>query len=327
LREEKEITGRCVTRREFLKRAAGVAAVGLVGAGSGSLLEEAFAASKPAKSRVVLVTHKKVLAEGWQMNLQVLQEMMDEGMKKLTREKSASAAWKKIVKPNDVVSIKWNELGGPNIRSHQELMDACAAAARSVGVPEDKVLVWSRSQRVPDAYKGWSEEYKFPNGKSTKIGSVLDKHTTCLINLPVVKTHSSTGFTCALKNHMGSNSNPGQMHSWDSSPAPMWENIAYINNTPGIRRCTKLIIADATRPLFNGGPGDDPAFRWDYHTLVCGTDPVAVDRVCIDIVDEKRKAEGLPPADVGRKCVELAGQLGIGSYDLAKIEIVKLELA
>lgn len=317
--------GVAITRREFLQGAAGTAlGIGLAGLGLERTCRAAEAASP--KSRVVVVTNRKVLVSGWQMDQKIAQEMIDEGMLRLTGAKSVKAAWAKIVKPNDFVSIKWNPVGGVNLRTHQEVIDAAVKGARLAGASEDKVIVWNNSQAVPEQYKGWSAPYDFPNGKKTRIGSILDKHTTCFINLPVVKAHWGTGYTCVLKNHYGSNNNPGELHDWDSASAPMWENIAHLNNIPAIKRCTKLIIADATRPLYNHGPGDNPAYRWDYHALIFGTDPVAVDRICIDILDEKRKSVGMPPLEKGRKSVELAGQLGVGTYDLAKIEVVRVNM-
>ena len=239
---------------------------------------------------------------------------------------TAEAAWKEIVKPQDVVAIKYNQLGGPTIRTRQEVIDICIAAAKKSGVAKDKIIPYAKAQDVPECWKGWGEEQKFGNTKGTRLGNILAKGATCLINLPVVKTHSNNGFTCALKNHMGSNDNPREFHPWDAAVGPMWENIGYLNAIPAIKDKTRLIIADATRPLYNGGPGDKPEFRWDYHTLVFGIDPVAVDRVCLDIVDEKRKTSGLPPADLGRKSIEFAGKLGVGNYDLSKIDIIKIVL-
>ncbi len=316
-----------ISRRDFLKSAASIA----IGTGlSGALkTDELFAASqqKTAKSRVVVVVNKKALIEGWQTDPKVIQAMIDEGMKRLTGKKTVKEAWASIVKPDDLVSIKWNPVGGVNLRTHQEVIDACSAGALLAGAKSNRIIVWNNSQAVPDDYKGWSQVYKFPNGKKTRIGNILDKHTTCFINLPVVKAHWGRGYTCVLKNHLGSNDNPHELHDWESKTAPMWENIAYLNNIESIKRCTKLIIADATRPLYNGGPGDNPAYRWNYHALIFGTDPVAVDRIGLDILDEKRKQEGMPDLIWGRKSVQMSAELGVGVYDLSKIELIRVNMS
>jgi len=322
-----ETDARGITRREFLQGAAGAAVTaGLVGLGTGFDIEEVLAAAKTPKSRVVVVTHKKVLVEGWQADPKVMQAMIDEGMKRLTGEKTALAAWKKIVKPDDLVSMKPNPVGGVNLKTHQEVSDACVNGARLAGAKEDRVIVWNKSQGVPEAYKGWSDAYEFPNGKKTRIGNILDKHTTCFINLPVVKAHWGKGYTCTLKNHFGTNDNPSELHDWESATAPMWENVAYLNNIPAIKRCTKLVIADATRPLYSDGPGDKPAYRWDYYALILGKDPVAVDRIGLDILDDKRKAEGMSPLTWGRQSLEKAAEIGVGNYDLSKIDLLRVNL-
>ena len=85
---------------------------------------------------------------------------------------------------------------------------------------------------------------------------------------------------------------------------------------------------DATRPLFNGGPQDKPDFRWTFGGLIVGTDPVAVDRVGLDILDKKRQEHlGNPwPAIDGRKVVEWAEHIGLGSAQLNHIDLVRIKL-
>ena len=78
-----------ISRRDFLKTAAGAAvSAGLAGFTSGAVIERAFASARPSKSKVVLVTHKKVLVDGWEADSKVLQMMMDAGLKKLTGKKT-----------------------------------------------------------------------------------------------------------------------------------------------------------------------------------------------------------------------------------------------
>ena len=107
---------------------------------------------------------------------------------------------------------------------------------------------------------------------------------------------------------------------------------------------------DATTPYGYGGPfGWNPAFVWEAKTLLIGTDPVAIDRVELEIVEQKRREVGAPslfdrnPANLGRSSdiertaqknpfyrepnhIRTASELGLGTWDLAKIDRRKIEI-
>lgn len=53
---------------------------------------------------------------------------------------------------------------------------------------------------------------------------------------------------------------------------------------------TKLVIVDSLYPLCDKRPQPDPRYQWAYSGLIAGTDPVAVETVCLRIITEKRKA-------------------------------------
>ena len=74
-----------------------------------------------------------------------------------------------------------------------------------------------------------------------------------------------------------------------------------------LRSKSVLHIMDGIRAVYHGGPfGWNPAFTWEARTLLIGTDPVAVDRIELEIVEQKRREVGAPslfdrnPANLGR---------------------------
>jgi uncharacterized Fe-S center protein len=102
------------------------------------------------------------------------------------------------------------------------------------------------------------------------------------------------------------------------------------------------------RGVWHAGPFSNFArFRFYPKQLMFGTDPVAMDRLLIDIIDSKRKTEGAPsiwdrsperiksvrqpdPA-VNRFVrepghVEYASKLGLGVYDIKQIRKKEIEL-
>jgi hypothetical protein len=51
----------------------------------------------------------------------------------------------------------------------------------------------------------------------------------------------------------------------------------------------RLVLVDSLYPLCDKGPQPDPKYKWAYSGLIAGTDPVAVETVCLKIITEKRK--------------------------------------
>ncbi|MBV8232263.1 MAG: hypothetical protein JO329_19955, partial [Planctomycetaceae bacterium] len=108
--------------------------------------------------------------------------------------------------------------------------------------------------------------------------------------------------------------------------------IPQVVSHPILRRKCVLQILDGIRGVFQKGPfGRDPGFLWDHKALFFATDPVALDRVEWDVIDAKRKQEGLPPVAASGKMAQdpfgtegvdvrqpqhiaLAGNLGLGNF-------------
>lgn len=89
-----------------------------------------------------------------------------------------------------------------------------------------------------------------------------------------------------------------------------------------------LNIADGLTGCFDGGPAANPQFICHYNTLVVGTDPVAVDRICYDIVIAKRIEEGVQEEEKAgaRAFMDLAEQLNLGVANKDKIELAEINL-
>jgi uncharacterized protein (DUF362 family) len=172
------------------------------------------------------------------------------------------------------------------------------------------------------------------------VSQVVDK----VINVCALKDHSSAGVTMALKNMShGMNNNVCRTHP---DAANNWcdEFIAKVAAQRRIREKVALHIGDGLIGCYDGGPGIfNKHFRtFEYKSLFFATDPVALDRIAWDILDQKRVQMGLPKlADSGRKRtnpgnepfdyrqpnhVVLAGQGGLGESDLAKIQHKRIEL-
>ncbi|MDI6828115.1 MAG: DUF362 domain-containing protein [Armatimonadota bacterium] len=345
-----------LTRREFLKGTA--AGIGIYGTTSIPLT--AFAEEAPNKSRVVIVTSPNVIVDknsnintpsklGMELvgeadpsiDQKVLNSMVAEGIKAFTGEKTETAAWKKLFKPNDVVGIKVNCLFSIGASTHPEIIASLIAGLRSIGIPANNIIVWDRNNREMKSAGfvinsggsgvqcyGTEDDY---DAEPTQMGSfrgrlskILTQKITALINVPILKDHSISGITCAMKNHYGSHKNPGDHHANGCDPY-----LADLNSIPAIREKTRLIVCDAIKPQCHGGPGYKPDFVWEYKSLLFGADPVALDYIGWQIIEKRRAEIGKKPlAQEGRptKFIDTASLKGLGTNDPARIETIKKQI-
>ena len=100
--------------------------------------------------------------------------------------------------------------------------------------------------------------------------------------------------------------------------------LGEIWNLPFVKGKTKLVLVDALYPLCDKGPQSDPRYKWAYNGLIAGTDPVAVETVCLEIINQKRtQLRGEPwPLTPPPLCIEAADkQYGLGTSKKDEIKI------
>ena len=161
----------------------------------------------------------------------------------------------------------------------------------------------------------------------------ITKEVSKLINLAVLKDHQSAGVTLALKNlSHGLVNNVNRSHSTRTLNA-CGAFIPAVVSMPVIRNKAVLHVLDGIKGLYHGGPGVKPQFVWEHKTLYFATDPVALDRIGWEVIDAKRVAVGMPllvndkpdkfSTFIHRQPehVEIAGAMGLGEWDRAKIDL------
>jgi hypothetical protein len=121
-----------------------------------------------------------------------------------------------------------------------------------------------------------------------------------------------------LKNYITYSGAPSNYH--DANNVKLGE----IWQLPIVKGKTRLVVVDALRPLCDKGPQPDPRYMWDYRGLLGGTDPVAVETVCLRIITEKRQAlRGEPwPLSPPPLCVTAADETyGLGTSRWSEITL------
>jgi uncharacterized protein (DUF362 family) len=183
------------------------------------------------------------------------------------------------------------------------------------------------------------------------MASIVASHITKIINVPTLKDHSAAGVTGCLKNvAYGTFNNVARSHQAPYSfTNPL---IGVMCTVEPLRSKVVLNIMDGMRLVWHGGPlTQNQDFIYQAGLLLMSTDPVAMDTVELEAIEKKRKEEGAPsvwarnPKSItsnGREFyedssknlfyrqpghIEAAGKLGLGEYDLKKIDLRKLQIS
>jgi hypothetical protein len=309
-------------------------------------------------------------------NLEVTREMMARGMCALTGTRTPAEAWRRFFEPKDVVGIKVNCGGHPYCVSDHEIVAEAIRRLIDVGVPRGQIYIYERFQnqldevnygpRVPEGVQIVAAERANRYADNTgydpatyleadlfgeedtrsAMMALVSRTLTKIINIPNMKDHGAAGATGCLKNiAYGSFSNVARTHQHSRSHTLSF--VGTLASIEPLRSRTVLQIMDGLRAVWHGGPfARTTRYVFYPKRILFGTDPVAMDRMLLDIIDDKRKAEGAisiwdrSPASLrlddtrARDSdpninilirepghVEFASKLGLGVYDKARIRV------
>ncbi len=251
------------------------------------------------KSKVVLIRDKNALLSFKKPNPDVIQKMLDEAVSILLDEKDALSAWKRLVKPSDVVGIKSNVWD--YIPTTREVELVIKRRIIDVGVPEENIGIDDRGVRR---------------------NSIFQK-ATALINARPARTHHWSGVGSCIKNYIMYVPRPEAYHGDSCADlATIWKDYK-------LKDKTKLNILLMLTPLFHGiGPHHySKKYVWEYKGILVSQDPVAVDATGVRILQAKRREffgeeRPLQPPAKHVFLADTRHHLGVSSPD--KIELIKL---
>lgn len=266
--------------------------------------------------------------------------MLAAGMMRLTGAETVGLAFSSLFSPDDVVGIKVNPTGYPGVFSQIATVRAIVDGLMAAGIAPSQVVVFDRyrdpfeavgyPEHLPQGVRfAWSgpgymndqtgvdgydtdhfvdiprvypgDDPADPRKRRSYLCNIVAKDVTKVINVPNLKDHTSAGLTMALKNMTyGMVNNVSRTHVAPET----WTRdfIPEIASMPALRQKVVLHIADALVACYDGGPSPDhPNFStFEYGALLFATDPVAMDRIGLTILDAERKRHGLPRvADCG----------------------------
>lgn len=151
------------------------------------------------------------------------------------------------------------------------------------------------------------------------ISRVLTRVVTKVINVPVLSDHVYCGLSGALFNMTIQN-----IDNWRRLVQPP-ENgdpsMPEAYTDPRISSKVVLHIMDGLVALYAGGPIGNTNYAIQYGTLYAGKDPVALDAVAIQKIDQWRVSAKLDLASKSAKWLRTSFVYGLGNADLSRIEI------
>jgi uncharacterized protein (DUF362 family) len=342
-------------RREFLAGAAlGAGALAVGWNAEAQTAVPSLAATRPAgftpwtqNGKVVRVTKPGSMRAGNLFpKLEDAAQMVERAVKELTGESTLAGAWRKFVHPNDIVGIKVNGLGLRNMASNKEVVYAIVNGVIAAGVPATNIIVLEQWSGFLNATRVSRSELPAgvrmhvhagtDVGPETRVASGRTRFSrgllqcTAIIGVPLVKDHSLSGFTGAMKNLThGLVKNPEDFHRNREGLNSRNGNIPDLYAHEAIRSRARLHIMDAFKVLYDRGPQDNPAARVVTESILASTDPVAIDRIGTEMVDEQRTAHGLRTLERSGRAVrylERAEQMGLGIADRARINLVDVRM-
>ena len=277
-----------LTRRDFIRGTIGAT----LGASVFGLRWPKGEARAAATSLVTVVRDKKAMDSAKNIDITVLEKMLVETLTRVTGQKSTKGAWLSLVNPNNVIGLVPTNHLNP---THDEVVDVVKNSLVAAGIPEDRIRDAQGGPRNP-------------------------KKCDALIAIPALTAHWLTGIGTVLKNYILYSGSPSSYHRSNSA------KLGEIWNLPFVKGKTKMVLVDALYPLCDKGPQPDPRYQWNYNGFIAGTDPVAVETVCLKIITEKRKVIRSEPWPLSPPpiCVEAADKVyGLGTSRIKEIKIVR----
>ena len=310
-----------LTRREFL---AGVSA-GVVGTAigmSGAVGQKP--GEKQPRSKVVIARDADAMDDVYKVNQDVVQSMVDKALMELSGRDRTKDAWEKYIKPSDIVGVKANVMMAA---THPEVIRAIVTRLIDIGVKNENIIIWDRDNAGIGVEGITKRKRHFGYDGKTHLSKIITDHCTILINVPGMKAHWLAGIAVALKNWTGvvRGINVGDRDATYAFHSDNCAELSQFNAMPVIRDKCQFVLVDALLPLCDKGPQVNPRYLWPYRGVLASTDPVAVDTVCQQIIQERRDEMDLGPISPPVKHITPADtKYNLGVSDPDQIDLAQI---
>lgn len=172
-------------------------------------------------------------------------------------------------------------------------------------------------RRIADEVAGEFDGVTIEDEEKSCFADIVTKDITKLVNIAVLKHNEDSGVTWAAKNiALGVTTNKVRFHIDYCE-----KSIPDILARPCIRDKTVLHIGEAAKISTVSVAGAQIARD---NRIFFSRDPVAMDRIGLDILEEKRAAQGLESVRAVATHISACAKRGLGTDDPAKIELLQV---
>jgi len=168
-------------------------------------------------------------------------------------------------------------------------------------------------RRIAEEVAGAFTDVTIEDEEKSCLAEIVTKDITKLINIAVLKHNEDSGVTWATKNiALGVTTNKVRFHIDFCAKA-----IPEILAQPCIKDKTVLHIGEAAKISTVSVAGAQIARD---NRIFFSRDPVAMDRIGLDILEDKRAAQGLASVRAEATHIAACAKRGLGTDDLARID-------
>jgi len=179
----------------------------------------------------------------------------------------------------------------------------------------DRDGIKNLAEEVADQFEGVTIE----DEEKSFLSEIVTKDITKMINIAVLKHNEDSGVTWATKNiALGVTTNKIRFHIDFCA-----KSISEIMTFPCIKDKTVLHIGEAAKISTQGVSGAQVAYD---NRIFFSADPVALDRIGLDILEEKRSEQNMPSIRHEATHIAACAKKGVGTDDLSKIDWRQLEV-
>ncbi|HXP61650.1 MAG TPA: DUF362 domain-containing protein [Dongiaceae bacterium] len=312
------------------------------------------------RARIVAVQDSEA-TQAFEPRLDVVRAMVDRAITNLTGKATVPEAWRSLVRTQDVVGIKVYSSPGPNSGTRPAVVAGVVKGLLAAGLPPQNIIVWDRlasdlrvagfwglSNRYGirlegSADVGWDENTSYPRpllgklvfgdlefgkegngiGRKSFVSKLVSRELTKIINVTPLLNHNLAGVCGNLYSlALGSVDN---ILRFEFDPEALSEAVPEIYALKELGDHVVLNITDALVCQYEGGERGLLHYSTALNELRFSTDPVALDVLSLQELDNQREAAHAPPVKADRKLYINAGLLDLGVSDPKRILVERLK--
>jgi hypothetical protein len=246
----------------------------------------------------------------------VVNDMFTWALTTLTGRRTVADAWRSFIPDGAVVGIKLDRYGAETIGTTPVIVQTILRSLTTAGVKPDQVMlidadpIFASETQTLGAPFGWGEAGFDVGAGDDHFAAALER-VDVLINVSFLKQDNVCGMSACMKNvTLHFIQHPVQYFRDDCSPF-----IGAILNQPALRPKLRLNLVDALRIVYDEGPVATETNVHGAGSIILGFDPVAVDTVALELLNQIRSDRNLPVvggADQSLDYIISAGSLGLG---------------